>query len=168
MIGIHLPISVHLRDDLCAESAHDFDLLLGKLLWDKKRDLVSAIYADQSQANTSVSSRGLNDHSARLQFPLFFCSLNDSNRSAVFHTAAGIQVFELGENIGRICRNQSPEPKHGGLADEFSNIVSHTQPRVGNERQSTGYGTELEASMRSNHLAVNLWTQRPSVCDGYV
>jgi hypothetical protein len=55
---------------------------------------------------------------------------DQANRSAVFHAAAGVQVFKFGENIGRPPRSQLLHVQHRRFADKFGNIVANAQAGI--------------------------------------
>ena len=122
---------VRSASDFGAKRAHDRHLFLRKPLGDKQRDPIAAIYADQRQANAGVPCGGFNDHSAFFQPTITLRVANDSDGGAVFYAAAGIQVFEFGENIGGGRRRKPREPKHRSLSDQLGNVVGHAKARFG-------------------------------------
>jgi hypothetical protein len=46
---------------------------------------------------------------------------------AVLHASARVQVFELGEDVGRPGRNQPLQSQHGSPADQLGNVVGDAQ-----------------------------------------
>ncbi len=115
---------------LGAEGSHDDDLFLGKFFRDEQPNLVAATHADQSQADAGVPSSGFDDSTTRLELAGTLGVLDQANGGAVFHAAAWVQVFELGENIGRSRRGQLLHLQHRRFADELRDIVANAQARV--------------------------------------
>ena len=124
------PLALRCADHLGAKGAHDDGLFLRKFFRDEQAHLVAARHADQSEADTGVSSRGFNDGTAGLELAFALGALDQANSSAVFHTAARVQVFEFGENIGRSRRGQLLHLQHRRFADELRYIVANAQARV--------------------------------------
>ena len=70
---------------------------------------------------------------------------DDADGGAVFDAAAGIEIFELGENVGGARRHQALKLKHGSLADQLSDIVGDAQAGHfgGFHGHTSGYEAEL-------------------------
>jgi hypothetical protein len=95
--------------------------------WDKQADFVAAIYADQRQTNAGVAGSGFDDGATGFQFAVLFGAANDADGRPIFYAAPGVEVFELGEDVGGSRRNQPFQLKHGGFADQLSNVVGDAQ-----------------------------------------
>ena len=74
-----------------------------------------------------VSGGGLDDSASPPQLAFALGTLNQANSRAVFHTAARVQVFQFGENIGRSWRGQLLQLQHRRFAYEFGDIVTDAQ-----------------------------------------
>ena len=85
---------------LGAERAHDRDFFFGKIFGHKEPNLVSAIDSDQGKTDAGVSGSGFDDGAAWPQFPVLFCRRMMPTGGAIFHAAARIEVFQLGEHVG--------------------------------------------------------------------
>ena len=115
---------------LGAEGSHDDGLFLRKFFRDKKPHLVPASHADQRQADAGVSGGSFDHGAPRFQLAFALGALDQANGGAIFHAAAGVQVFELGENVGRSRRGQLLHVQHRRFADELRDIVANAQARV--------------------------------------
>jgi hypothetical protein len=142
-------LSVGRAGHFSAESPHDRDFFLGEALRHEQSHLVAAIHADQREPDAGVSCGCLDNRATGRELSFLLRAPDDPNRRAVFHTAAGIQVLELGENVRRSGRNQPLQPQHGSFADQLGDIVGNTQAGHFRSFRShvTGYGERAESSM---------------------
>jgi len=98
-----------------------------KIFRHEQLDPVAAIHSDQGQANSRVPRRGFYDGAAGRKFSFLLGFADNSDRSAVFHAAARIHVFQFGENVGRSGRNQPLQAKHRSAANEVGNVVGNSK-----------------------------------------
>ena len=75
---------------LGAEGPHDDDFFLGKLLRHEQAHFVSAIHADQGEADAGVSGGGFDDGASGPQLAFLLGAGDQANGGAVFHAASGI------------------------------------------------------------------------------
>ena len=110
---------------------HDDNFLFRESFGHEKRDFVSAVHADERQADTSVARRGLYDSSPWLEIAVALCLLNDPDCCAIFHAATRIQAFKFGENFAAAGRLKTPQVEHGRLSNQFSNVFGNAQAGAG-------------------------------------
>ncbi len=78
------------------QGPHDRDFFFGKTFRNEERDFVAALHTDEGETDAGVAGGGFDDCAAGLEAAFFFGAQNDSAGGAIFHAAAGIQVFQLG------------------------------------------------------------------------
>ena len=134
---------------LGAQRPHDRHFFLGKVLRHKQPHFVAAVHADQRQPDAGISRGRLDNRSAGREFSFLLGAPDDPNRRAVFHAAARIQVFQLGEHVRRSGRNQPLQLQHGSFADQLGDVIGNAQAGHFRSFRShfTGYGQRMESSM---------------------
>ena len=134
---------------LGAQSSHDLDFFFGETFGNEKRDLVTALDADESEADAGIAGSGFDDRATRLEASVFFGAQDDSTGGAILHTATRVQIFQLGEDAGRVARNQFLQLKNGSFADQLGDVISNAQARAldGLCPHTTGYGSGGGASI---------------------
>src|SRR5581483_5429487 len=98
----------------------------------------TAIHANERQPYASVSGGCFDDYVPWLEPALLLRPANDPYCGTVFHTAAGIQVFEFGEDHGGVLRDNTLQAKHWSLPNEFRDVLGNSQARLGGCGHSTG------------------------------
>src|SRR5580704_1948274 len=135
---------------LGAEGAHDLDLFLGEALGHEQLHFIAAIDADEREADAGVSGGRFDDSAARRELAVLLGAADDPDGCAIFHTTAGVQVFELGEYVSRSRGDQALQLQHGSLADQLGDVVGDSQ--AGHflilVRHLTGYEGSWESSMQ--------------------
>src|SRR5713101_2878607 len=61
-------------------------------------------------------------------------ALDQAYGRAVFHAAAGIQIFQFDENVGRSRWHKLLQLQHRGIAYQFGDVITDAQARVGGRR----------------------------------
>jgi len=112
---------------LGAEGAHEHDFFLGELLGYEQRHAIAAADADERQAHARVPGRGLDDGRALAQQALLFGAADDADGGTVLDTAAGIQVFELGKDVGGPRGHDLAEVQQRSLADQIGDVLRDSQ-----------------------------------------
>ena len=128
---------------LSTEGTHDRDFFFGETFGHEEGDFVSALDPDQGQADAGITGGGFDDCASRPELPVGFGAQNNPAGRPVLHTAAGIEVLQLGKDAGNVVRNQLLELQDGSVADQLGNVVSDAQALAfdGFWLHSTGYGT---------------------------
>ena len=104
--GAFHALGVRSASHLGAEGPHDHDFFFRKTFRDEERDLVPAIDTDQGKTDASVAGGRFDDGAAGTQLTVLLRPPNDADGSPILYAAAGVQVFQLGEDIGGIRRSQ--------------------------------------------------------------
>ena len=133
----------------CAQGTHDFDFFLRETLRNEQDNFVSAIDADQGQADSGVPGGGLNNDASTLEQAIFFRTLDNPDCCAVFHASAGVQIFEFGKNVGTICGHDPAEVQHRRLPNKFGNVFGYPQRGLGQSWHTTGYNSIGRSGHRS-------------------
>ena len=121
----------------------------------EQSNLVTALHPDQRQADAGVPGGGLDNCASGPELTVGFGAQNDSAGGTIFYAAAGIQVFQLGEDPGGIIRNQLLQLQDGSVADELGNVVGDAQALAFDAfcLHPTGYGSGSRASIGKHSLA---------------
>ena len=109
--------------DLGAEAAHENAFFLGKAFGDEELDFVAAVDADERQADAGVAGGGLKNGAARMEQAAGFGVEDHSQCRAVFDGAAGVEEFELGENLRAGLGREPGQLEHWRVADKLGDVA---------------------------------------------
>ncbi len=99
-----MPSASGVRVNLGSQGPHDDHFFLREVFRNEQLYLVAAIHSDQRQADAGIPGRGFDDRPAGRELAVLLGPADDSDGGAIFHAAAGIQIFEFGEDLGRTRR----------------------------------------------------------------
>ena len=136
-------LGVRSASHLGAQGTHDDYFFFGKTLGDEQHNFVTALHTDQGQADAGVAGGGFDDRASGLELPFRFSAQNDSAGGAIFHAAAGVQVFQLGKDVRGTVRDELLQLQDGSVADQLGNVVSDAQALALDAfcLHPTGYGS---------------------------
>jgi len=105
--------------DLGAVGTQEGDLLLAHLVGHDEDAAVALDRCRDREADPGVPRRGLDDRAARLELSVVLGGFDQRQADAVLERAAGLQIFELGEEHGPAGPAELLEADDRRAADEL-------------------------------------------------
>jgi len=109
--------------DLGAESTHEGAFFFGEAFGDKEDDAVAAVDADEGESDAGVAGGGFGDDGVFVKEAAAFGVEDHAEGGAIFDGSAGVEEFELGEDMGGAGGDDAMELEDRGVADEGGDVV---------------------------------------------
>ena len=119
MVGRHRRRAHH---DLSAVGAQHILLVLADLVRADEDAFVAALLGDERQPDAGVAGRGFDDGAAGFQLTAGFGGVDHLHGDAVLGAAAGVEVFDLRDDLARALGDNRVQLDQRGIADELTDV----------------------------------------------
>jgi hypothetical protein len=109
--------------DLRTITLENIDLLDAHLVGHHEHALVTLACSDNRETDTGIARCRFDDRAAGFQCAGFLSRLDHTNRDAILHRPAGIQLLKLGKQLRAPGRRDAIEPHQRCVADEVEQAV---------------------------------------------